>query len=176
MKNIILCGPPGVGKSTIGMKFAQRIQATFIDLDSVMESEFKKNHHQQMTCRQIYQSKGPHFFRELEKQSLDKVVKQSISNVILALGGGSLERNDIVDILKGFGVVVYLSETAEILYSRVIASGLPGYLDKDNPAKSFQDLLARRRKHYEEIADFTVDTNGKSIDEITEQLMQVTGV
>lgn len=175
MGNVVLCGPPGVGKSTIGKKLAQKAQLTFIDLDDVIEAEFKRICHEPLSCRQIYQSKGPHFFRDLERQALEKIVKNKNQPVILALGGGALERNENIKLLKEFGLIIYLSENWEILYSRVTSKGLPAYLDPDNPSKSFEDLLERRKKHFEEIADHIVDTQAKTIDQITDQLIAIAG-
>lgn len=112
MKNIVLIGFQGVGKTFFGKKLAKRCGMNFIDTDILINQHFgnKKNN------REIFLEIGEKAFRKLEKEILEKLC--SCGNSIVATGGGVVEIEDVGDILQAIGSVIYLKEELSILQER----------------------------------------------------------
>ena len=80
-KNLVLTGMMGVGKSTIGKKLAKRLKRKFVDIDKIIEIKEKN------TIKEIFENKGEHYFRKIEKKITLEELKKN--NLIIALGGGA---------------------------------------------------------------------------------------
>ena len=75
-KNLVLTGMMGVGKSTIGKKLAEKLKLKFVDIDKIIEIKEKS------TIKEIFENKGEHYFRKIEKEiTLEKLKK---SNLVIA--------------------------------------------------------------------------------------------
>lgn len=151
--NLILCGPPFVGKSTIGKELAKHLGRDFIDTDKLLEAFYG------MPCSELFKL-GDVAFRQKENEALKTLL--NTSDHVIALGGGTLTYAPNVSLVKALGFLVYLTVPFPVLLERLLASGRsPTYLDPNDLSGSYQKLIEKRRPLYETNADFTLDTFNK---------------
>lgn len=163
-KNIILIGMMGAGKSTIAKALSNKLNYEFIDTDERIEKENKK------TITQIFKLYGEAHFRKLEAETIKKLM--SLDKKVISTGGGSFQNIENIKNLKQIGIVFYLQTPIEISYERIKNSTNRPLLLKGNPLKSIENLLFEREKNYQK-ADFIIETNNKTIEQITEEIIQV---
>lgn len=162
---IILIGPMGCGKSTIGKSLAHKLALEFRDTDSVIEQREHKS------VSQIFIEDGEEVFRALEKEVLRQEL--AASDTVLALGGGAPISTEAQSALK--------STTSHVIYLDIsLANVAPriGFnrdrpLLLNNPRGQWQTLMEARRRIYEDIADTVVDVNKRSQSEIVAQILEV---
>lgn len=145
MKNIILCGFMGCGKSTVGKHLSDILRIPFIDIDSYIEQ--KTN----MTVKEIFQKYGEDKFRDMEHEAC--ILFSQNDNKIISVGGGTLifERN--VDVLKENSIIILIECSYETLYKRLMNDTTRPLLQRNNKIK---ELLDKRMPIYRDISDFVV--------------------
>ena len=164
---IVLTGFMGAGKSTIGPRLAQRLGWTFIDLDEEIVRA------QQKSIAQIFDSIGEAGFRDLEKNALGNVLCQE--NIVLALGGGAIEtaanRQRIQQ--DDLTLLLYLAAPLEVLIERCEQQQLHRKAVRRPILEKRAELTERfqRRRPLYEMADWTIDTTGKTLDEMVHIIM-----
>jgi len=162
---VILIGPMGSGKSTIGKSLANKLSLQFRDTDAVIEEQEKK------TVSQIFIEDGEDAFRLIEKS----VLRQELltDDTVLALGGGAPISIDAQSALRAIkSHVVYLDISLANVSPR-IGFNRDRPLLLNNPRGQWQRLMEARRPIYESIADTIVDVNKRSQSEIVSQIMEV---
>ncbi len=110
-KNIIITGFMGTGKTTIGKEVAQKIGYTFIDTDNIIEQE------QNCSILEIFDKKGEAFFRELEQNVLIELGKTN--NSVIATGGGTLLKNENLELISTNGIIFCLDANIDVLLKRL---------------------------------------------------------
>lgn len=162
---VILIGPMGSGKSTIGKSLAKKLSLSFRDTDMVIEEQEKKS------VSQIFIEDGEDAFRLLEKA----VLRQELltDDTVLALGGGAPISIDAQSALRAIkSHVIYLDISLASVAPR-IGFNRDRPLLLNNPRGQWQTLMEARRPIYESIADTVVDVNKRSQNEIVSQIMEV---
>ncbi len=167
--NIILCGLPKTGKTTIGKKVAEQLIWNFIDTDRLIENAYTNSSGKVYTCREILRSEGNLFFRELEKEQIS-LLKQSTKNVF-SVGGGSLCDKENTLMLKKLGDLIYLKSPINVLWDRLLKSGIPAYLDPNKPKEDFYELAKIRIPIYEEAASFIIDTSDLNEQQVVDAIL-----
>ena len=164
---IVLTGFMGAGKSTIGPRLAQRLGWIFIDLDDeIVRAE-------QQTIAEIFDSIGEARFRELEQHALAAALHRE--NIVLALGGGAIEtaanRQRIQE--DDATLLLYLAAPLGILIERCEQQQLHPKAVRRPILEKRAELSERfqRRRPLYELADWTVDTTGKTLDELVHTIM-----
>ncbi len=115
---VFLSGMMGSGKSTIGKELAEELGVPFTDLDRLIEES------EGMTIPEIFAQKNEEGFREIEKKQILNIA--SSAKGVVALGGGSLQNQLIVDHLKLYGWLVFIEASqVEILNRLQVSSGRP---------------------------------------------------
>ena len=160
-QSIILCGFKSSGKSYLGQKLAETLELPFVDTDDLMEKLYWEQTNIRKSCKEIYQELGEEEFRNLENLSISQ--NQWKSPCVCATGGGSLVKEQNVEILKEIGFLVYLDASKEVILSRL------GDQLKSSPLlfKKFESLWEERRQQYLQLSDETLkivdESEGKSL-------------
>ena len=162
---VILIGPMGSGKTTIGQLLASQLGIPFRDTDHVIEEKAGKS------VSDIFLEDGEDEFRILEK----KVLREELlsDNTVLALGGGAPISIDAQSALRAIASpVIYLDISLATVAPR-IGFNRDRPLLLHNPRGQWQTLMEARRPIYESIADSVIDVNEKSESEIASLVMEV---
>ncbi len=158
---LVLVGPPGAGKTTVGRLVAGKLGLAFRDTDADVEEAAGK------PISDIFIEDGEHAFRELERSAV--VTALSEHDGVLALGGGAVTTEKIRDLLRGHSVV-YLDVSLADAAARVGLNRERPLL-VGNPRAQLRRLLDARRPLYEEVATVTVDTSQRSPDDVAAEVV-----
>lgn len=192
--NIILCGLPGVGKTTIGKHCAQILERPFLDTDQILEATYG------LSCRELFLREGRKKFRSYETTLLKNL--SPMSDHVIALGGGAIEEEENRQLILHLGVVIHLTCDIEILIERKVLHDTPAFLElarfsrtdlsKDGQdgvidcpnlpsmcektglyrEAEFRSLAAYRLPLYEEVKDFDLDVSRLSSEKIIKFLRE----
>lgn len=154
---IVLVGPMGVGKSTVGHLLAERLGVGYRDTDDDIVAE------QGRAISDIFFEEGEETFRAIEKQAVRRALAEH--DGILALGGGAILDAGTRAELTG-RPVVYLSMDVEEAVKRTGLNAARPLLAV-NPRKQWRELMEARRHLYEEVATAVVPTDGRTPEEVT---------
>ena len=170
MKKVILIGYMGSGKSTVAQKLASQLGKVPIDLDEVIE---KKSG---LTIETIFTTKGEIYFRKLEHELFLEVLKDN-NDLIISSGGGTPCYYNNHELLNSNHVVsIYLNASVENLYQRLNQEKhkrpLLANLD-NNEIKGFISKHLFDRSYYYNQATFKVLVDGKSVDEIADEIKKL---
>jgi shikimate kinase len=162
---VILIGPMGSGKTTIGQLVAQRLDIPFRDTDQVIEENSGR------TVSDIFLEDGEEAFRVLEKAVLrDELLSDG---TVLALGGGAPISIDAQSALRAIASpVIYLDISLATVAPR-IGFNRDRPLLLHNPRGQWQTLMEARRPIYESIADTVIDVNTKTEIDIVDEILEV---
>ncbi|MDF2267878.1 shikimate kinase [Streptomyces coacervatus] len=155
---LVLVGPMGVGKSTVGRLLAERLGVAYRDTDDDIVAE------QGRTIAEIFVDEGEPAFRAIEKAAVHRALAEH--DGVLALGGGSILDADTRALLAGQRVV-YLSMDVEEAVKRTGLNAARPLLAV-NPRKQWRELMEARRHLYEEVATAVVATDGRTPEEVTQ--------
>jgi shikimate kinase len=152
-RNIILVGPMGSGKSTIGQLLAHRLHKDFYDSDYYIEEKTGVD----IPC--IFDVEGEDGFRNRETRAIRELTE--LDNVVLATGGGSVMREENRKILRSAGFIVFLDTSVDQQLDRLRHDKKRPLLKTENPRERLENLLAERKPLYIELADLRVPTDRK---------------
>ena len=161
---VILIGPMGSGKTTIGQLLAAELKVAFRDTDHVIEEKSGRS------VADIFLEDGEDEFRALEKKVLrDELLSD---DTVLALGGGAPISMDAQSALRAIASpVIYLDISLATVAPR-IGFNRDRPLLLHNPRGQWQTLMEARRPIYESIADTIIDVNDKSESEIVDLILE----
>lgn len=169
MKNVILIGYMACGKSSISKILAKRLNCKLIDTDTYIEEKTGKK------ITEIFAEEGESFFRQMEtdcvKELIEKYAGSDAEQVVFATGGGLPVREENRSLLKKLGTVYYLKASQETIYERVKGDTTRPLLQCENPLERIGEMLAGRKAAYEETADFCIEVDKKTKDEIAEEIL-----
>jgi shikimate kinase len=154
---LVLVGPMGVGKSTVGELLAERLKVAYRDTDDDIVAE------QGRTIADIFVDEGEPVFRAIEKRAVHRALAEH--DGVLALGGGAVLDPDTRALLAGHRVVYLSMDVEEAVRRTGLNTARP--LLAVNPRKQWRELMEARRHLYEEVATAVVATDGRTPDEVT---------
>ena len=166
-KNIVLVGPMGSGKTTVGRRLARELNQDFFDTDHeiIVKTGVPIDH--------IFDIEGEDGFRERESKILENLCQ--MSNIILATGGGIVILPKNREILKISGLVVYLTSSVDQLLRRTAKSKTRPLLENSTDRKkTITELIEARDVYYREVASFVVETTGKKLHEVINIIIRET--
>ena len=158
MQSIVLIGPMGVGKTTIGKKLSKMVDLPFVDTDQL----FTKQHG---AISEFFEKHGERAFREIEE---DIVANALVQPAVLATGGGVVLSDHTRTLLQEF-FVVYLATDGRHMHSRLSGGNRP--LLKNGIA-DWRRIYDSRKSLYEEVATVTVDTSNAQLASILETIQE----
>lgn len=166
-KPLVLVGPMGAGKTTIGTLLAKRLNRPFVDSDHELEA------HTGVSVATIFEIEGESAFRDREAQVLAELCAPG-AEIVLSTGGGSILRESTRHLLRERAIVVYLHSAPEVSYERVKRTKDRPLLKTEDPLAKLRALYEMRNPLYLETAHFRVETHrertGLVLDEILAQL------
>lgn len=163
MKNIVLTGFMGTGKTTIGKVLAKALGRNLIDVDTEIEKD------KGMKITEIFASMGEAKFRDMETEIAGKIA--TLTNVVISTGGGIVLRQENVELLRKNGIVVNLTAEPEIIYARLSGGTDRPLLNVPDPLAKIRELLDFRTPLYLN-ADIVIDTADKTPILIAEEIIQ----
>ncbi|MFD9355313.1 shikimate kinase [Streptomyces sp. NPDC060031] len=158
---VVLVGPMGSGKSTVGELLAQRLGAAYRDTDADIVAA------QGREISDIFVDEGEPYFRELERQAVAAAVAGHTG--VLALGGGAVLDEGTRALLAGLPVA-YLSMDVEEAVRRV-GLGAARPLLAVNPRRQWRELMEARRPLYTEVARVVVATDDRTPEEVAQAVL-----
>jgi shikimate kinase len=158
MKSIVLIGPPGSGKSTVGRSIARRLNRKFIDTDSVIEEKSKRK------ISDIFVDEGEEFFRKLELDVLEETLL--VPDSIISLGGGAPIKQEAQDLIVGSNVYVVFLDISLAAAAPRVGFNRDRPLLLGNPRAQWQSLNEIRRPIYEKLATMSIKVDDMSVDQI----------
>ncbi|HMK65559.1 MAG TPA: shikimate kinase [Thermodesulfobacteriota bacterium] len=164
---IILIGYRCTGKSSVGRQLAEKLDLTFYDTDQMITAHIGKS------IRELVAEKGWAAFRREEKNIIDKIAFWGPA--VIALGGGAILDPENRATIRASGTVIWLSAGLETILKRMSSDSLnadnrPSLTDK-SWHEEVRETLEQRISIYRDLALMQVDTEGKSIEEISSEIV-----
>jgi shikimate kinase len=165
MPKVILIGPPGAGKSSVGKALGTRLSTSFADTDLLIENESG------LRVSEIFLDKGEPFFRELERE----VVLRELADFdgVLALGGGAVMNVDVENALRQSPDPICFLDVSLSSAAPRIGFNRDRPLLIGNPRAKWQELMNIRRPIYESLATLTVSTDSGTPSQIAQEVANV---
>lgn len=167
--NIYLIGLSGTGKTRSGRRLAEILRWPFVEMDGVIEDRAGKS------VTRIFEENGEQYFRDLESKILTEVAERG--GRVVSTGGGVPVRADNRETMKLSGMVVRLSASPEVIHRRLTSSAskrgrvVRPLLGNGAPLEKLRDMLSEREEVYA-TADVTIDTEGKSHDQVANLIVR----
>ncbi len=165
--NLILCGMMGAGKTTIGIKIAELTGRRWYDTDGLIVDKYGK-------ISDIFEYYGEAHFRKLETEIVKDLAKKD--GLVISTGGGLVLKKENNAVLQENGKIVFLRATLDTLSKRLKVDGERPLLQTST--ESIRDrlarLLAERAPIYEHVANYIVDVDGKTPEEIAKEIVRLT--
>jgi shikimate kinase len=166
MKNIVLTGFMGTGKTAVGRELSRLLNMKLIDVDTEIERA------QNMTITELFKQFGEQRFREIETEMIKNITRNM--NIIISTGGGVVLKQENMDALRVNGIIVCLKAKPETILNRTNNNNERPLLQVGNPLERIRDLLNFRNPFYEK-ADIIIDTEEKTPLHIAEEIREKTG-
>ncbi|MFH1753470.1 MAG: shikimate kinase [Candidatus Omnitrophota bacterium] len=164
MKNIALVGFMGTGKSVVARRISRALKMRYLNTDDIIEAREKR------PISEIFAKDGEPYFRAIERE----VVKEASSteNAVIAAGGGVVLSEENMSNLRKKGVIVCLNASAEDVYERTKSYAHRPLLNVPDPLAKIKELMDKREPYYRK-ADHQVETSGKSLDKIVDEIIAI---
>ncbi len=162
MKNILLVGMPGCGKSTVGVILAKTLGMSFVDTDLIICAK------EENTLQNIIETKGLEYFQQVEcevGESLD------VKNTVIATGGSMILYESAMKSLKEKSTVVYIDVNLDELKKRLVNIKTRGITF--GKGETLDDIFSIRTPLYKKYADLTIDADSFTIEENVTRLTEL---
>lgn len=162
--NVYLIGPMGSGKTAVGRRLATLLGKTFVDSDAEIEKRTG------VDIRYIFEKEGEARFRDREREAIAALT--SLTDIVLATGGGVVLDATNRERLAATGTVVYLETNIDTLVRRTKTSKTRPLLLGDDSRAVLERLMVVRQPLYEGLADLRVETTGRQVRAVAADIQQ----
>lgn len=162
-QNLFLVGPMGAGKSAVGRQLAKALHMAFVDSDDEIEARTG------VDIPFIFEKEGEDGFRKREAKVIDDLSAQE--GIVLATGGGAVINQQNRTCLGARGYVVYLYTTVEQQYRRTLKGRERPLLANGDSREILEQLMLVRDPLYREIADLVVETDGRKVKAVADEIL-----
>ena len=160
-RSIFLIGMMGSGKSSTGPILAEILKYKYVDLDVLIEKLTKK------TIDKVFSEEGEEYFRDLETQCLQEIIK--LPSVVVSTGGGVVLKKENWGILRQ-GIIVWLDINKEIALNRLNSKDNIRPLLKGNIDIKYEEIFETRKDIYAQ-ADLRVEINNEGVKNVAEKIL-----
>jgi shikimate kinase len=164
MKNVILIGFMGSGKSTVGKLLTQELGFKFLDTDKLIEKKERRK------ISDIFAQAGEKYFRKLETDCIKKLAWRQ--NLVLATGGGIILKKINARLLRKMGPVVYLKVSPKKVLERLGEDQARPLLNVSQRLKKIRQILKTRKENYLQAADLVVNTDNLLPSQIVKKIVK----
>ena len=154
----------GAGKSAVGRHLARLLHLDFVDSDEEIEARTG------VDIAFIFEKEGEAGFRQREAKVIDDLTGRD--RIVLATGGGAIVDPENRNRLGARGFVIYLHTTVDQQLARTRKGRERPLLANDDPRAVLEELMAVREPLYREVADLTVDTDGRKVKAVTTEILE----
>ena len=161
--NVVLIGMKHCGKSTVGRGLADRWGCPFHDVDPMIEATAACETGEGLSVRDLLDRHGEERFHQVEGMVICELylkLNRPDSTAVVALGGRTALNPKIGDLLNGIGLKIFIETAFEELWARVQRSGVPPFLDPQDPKRDFLATCRQRQQAYERQADLRLNLGG----------------
>ncbi|MGN0325205.1 MAG: shikimate kinase [Lachnospiraceae bacterium] len=168
-RNIVLIGYMGSGKSTVAKELYRKTGMKILDTDLMIVEK------QGRSINAIFAEDGETAFRDMETKLLEELSGSAAyqKNCILSTGGGMPVREENRALLKKLGTVFFLKATTDTILEHVKNDTERPLLRNPDRREKIEEMLAQRTPAYEDAADYVIDTDHKSVVEVTEYIWKL---
>ena len=152
MKNIVLVGFMGTGKTVVGRRLSKLLEREFLESDDMIEKK------EGVSIKEIFEKKGEPYFRKLEKDVVREASKKK--GVIISLGGGAVIDSENLANLKKNGVLICLQASPEVILKRT----------KNLKTRPLLNVPDPKRAPYYKKVDHSINTDDLSVEEVAESI------
>ena len=160
---VFLIGPMGTGKSSTGKDLSRELGLNFQDTDKLVESSENKS------ISEIFEVNNEEYFRQKEMEALIEASK--LENVVVATGGGIVEKEDNRDILEREKNVIFLDSSIERQFEKTKNSNKRPLLNDANKIDILRKLYEKRRLFYENTSDLKISMDGLEKSEVIKKII-----
>jgi shikimate kinase len=162
MKNIVLTGFMGTGKSSVGLELAEMLGYIYFDMDRLITDQAG------MSVNRIFDEFGELYFRDLETRVIEELADKE--NLVISTGGGAVIRDRNRNMLRSVGVVINLIAPAEDIFSRLKTDCSRPLLKDEMSVEKITKMLGERERYYAD-SDIRIDTAGKKVEDVVLEIM-----
>lgn len=161
--HIFLIGFMGSGKTSVANELARKLGVRKLEMDAMIVEQ------QKMAISDIFEKYGEDYFRNLESRLLEGLLESAPA--VVSCGGGVVVRPENIEYMKKGGKVVLLTARAQTIYQRVKDSRERPILNQNMSVEFIESLMEKRREKYQAAADLAVETDGKGLDAICDEIL-----
>lgn len=162
MKNIVLIGFMGTGKTTIATQLANRLNMRYVSTDSLIEKREKR------TINEIFTKSGEDYFRDVESDVVREI--SGMDGLVIDTGGGVVIREENLANLKSTGIVICLTADEDTIMERTKKYKHRPLLNVEDPKLKIRTLIAKRAPLYAK-CEHSIDTGKLTIRQVVEKIM-----
>jgi len=164
MRNIILTGFMGTGKTRVGKLLAARLGYRFRDVDGLIVAQERRS------INDIFTDSGEAYFRQVETDVLARVLQGRL--LVVSTGGGAVVSGHNRRLMRGSGVVVNLTASPAVVLERLAGDDARPLLKDEKGLEKIIAMLAEREPFYAD-ADIRIDTTGKNVEDVVREVLMM---
>ncbi len=163
MNNIYLIGFMGAGKTAVARTLEELTNRERFDTDDMIVERENK------AISEIFQTEGEEYFRKVEREVISSLTE--MENAVVSCGGGVIKSKENIEQLKRGGKVVFLYASPKTVLERVLRNDRRPLLEGKKNLSDITKMMEERMPFYEAAYDIRIDVDGKTLEEIANEIL-----